>query len=313
MNSLVLVSDRSAPTSVTSQSQRPDTRDVISLPLVRSDASSTTGWRVTRSALSHYATPTSAPGAAIQFTVASETFRDYVHILKCDGDAAWAKWSNVKGFRDAAVGGLDADGAWFLRPSGVDVRAILTAADRTTVKPVSLAHYAAVDRHWHIAVMLAGQRIGSVVGALLRAQSSKDSQRLKVLTQFAVSRLDQRRNEKVTDWTKRVTADAGNATEAMVLLRAVGELEEADRLDAALDLMLDSTDRWLHKGELAQCDATLALADTTRLSITLLLGLLTATLPLRGLSETRKVFVTRVTEELNRRRRDSQSLLQGLT
>lgn len=95
-------------------------------------------------------------------------------------------------------------------------------------------------------------------------------------------------------------------------LDRVRELDGGGETDRALDLLFDTVDDLLLAGRFGECDAILRSADAGEWSATLLVGLLTVTLPARGRLAERAPFVERTRAELAGRGRDTKALLSGL-
>ena len=95
-------------------------------------------------------------------------------------------------------------------------------------------------------------------------------------------------------------------------------MERADRLDdgkhtdAALDLIYDAVDKLMRDRQFDQLDAILAPIAVVGLSVDILLGLLTATLPAKSRLPSRGAFFNAVEQSLKRRGVYEQGLLTGL-
>lgn len=89
-------------------------------------------------------------------------------------------------------------------------------------------------------------------------------------------------------------------------------LDEAGSTDSALDLIYDSIDEMLLRGEFPKVDAVLQHLRIEDLSVDLLLGILTATLPARHrLCERAKAYF-KIEENLHQRGELEEGLLTGL-
>jgi hypothetical protein len=89
-------------------------------------------------------------------------------------------------------------------------------------------------------------------------------------------------------------------------------LDKLGHTDAALDLIYDRIDTLLIAHEFDEVDAILESADLKILSIDVLLGLLTSTLPARTKLASRKAFFMAIEQEAKRRGEWEQGLLTGL-
>jgi hypothetical protein len=89
-------------------------------------------------------------------------------------------------------------------------------------------------------------------------------------------------------------------------------LDECGQTDAALDIIFDQIDEKLLAGNFIQVDQTLANTSPENLSIDLLLGILTATLPAKTHLKSRQLFYRQVQETLERRGRLKEGILVGL-
>lgn len=100
---------------------------------------------------------------------------------------------------------------------------------------------------------------------------------------------------------------------------AESPIDRADRLDRqghtdlALDLIYESTDRFMRAGAFSELDALLATTSPDTLSLDLLLGVLTATLPAKSRLPTRDSFLAKVEETLRGRGEYEDGLLAGLS
>lgn len=89
-------------------------------------------------------------------------------------------------------------------------------------------------------------------------------------------------------------------------------LDILDHTDAALDLLYDAVDDLLRRREFDRLDEMLQDTVTSDLSLNVLLGLLTATLPARSRLRSRVAFFQRVDETLRARDEWEEGLLVGL-
>ncbi len=93
---------------------------------------------------------------------------------------------------------------------------------------------------------------------------------------------------------------------------SVRQLEKRGNIDAALDILYDKIDGMLKAGKFDDVDDVLRSVDPRSLSLDLLLGVLTATLPARSKLPFRKEFFKNVVEVLKERCQWEEGLLTGL-
>jgi hypothetical protein len=89
-------------------------------------------------------------------------------------------------------------------------------------------------------------------------------------------------------------------------------LVEKGNIDSALDLIYDQIDEMLRKAEFSKLDLVLAELPVSDLSIDLLLGILTATLPARSRLSNRAHLFAEIVGVLTERREYQDGLLTGL-
>jgi hypothetical protein len=89
-------------------------------------------------------------------------------------------------------------------------------------------------------------------------------------------------------------------------------LSRIGQIDAALDLLYDNIDALMTNGDFEQIDSVLRGVELESLSIDILLGLLTSTLPARTKLGSRKEFFVAVEKEIKRRGEWEKGLLTGL-
>lgn len=106
-------------------------------------------------------------------------------------------------------------------------------------------------------------------------------------------------------------ADAPMARSTDFMQRAV-RLDEKGHTDAALDLIYDSVDELMRKGEMALLDGVLTKLEPAGLSVDLLLGILTATLPARTRLPARRSLFPRAERILKDRGEYQEGLWTGL-
>jgi hypothetical protein len=105
--------------------------------------------------------------------------------------------------------------------------------------------------------------------------------------------------------------DAYSTQVAAFLERAVA-LEQSGVTDSSLDLIYDSVDELLRRGQFAMIDSVLCELDVARHSADILLALLTATAPARSHLASRKAFFRRVKQVVESRGEYERGLLRGL-
>lgn len=113
----------------------------------------------------------------------------------------------------------------------------------------------------------------------------------------------------------RLVANATAAelgTTAEPFLRRAQRLDDQGSTDAALDLLYDSIDELMRTGRHSTINSIFCEISPTNLSLDLLLGILTATLPARSRLPARAKFLEAVREELRRRGEHEETLLTGL-
>ncbi len=89
-------------------------------------------------------------------------------------------------------------------------------------------------------------------------------------------------------------------------------LDERGQTDAALDIIFDQIDEMLLEGEFARVDHFLRAASVADLSVDILLGVLTATLPAKTRLANRPAFFAKVEQTLRYRGQCQDGLLVGL-
>jgi hypothetical protein len=95
-------------------------------------------------------------------------------------------------------------------------------------------------------------------------------------------------------------------------IQHANRLDKHGRIDAALDLIYEKIDSLLRGGDFAEVDSILSRVETKSLSVDLLLGLLTSTLPARTKLPSRREFFARVEGEITERGELEDGLLTGL-
>jgi hypothetical protein len=95
-------------------------------------------------------------------------------------------------------------------------------------------------------------------------------------------------------------------------LQPVTQLEKGGHVDAALDVLYDRTDDLLKKNEFETIDALLQQAKVNLMSVDIILGLLTATLPVRSKLSARSKFYTEAEVSIKARGAWENGLLAGL-
>ena len=95
-------------------------------------------------------------------------------------------------------------------------------------------------------------------------------------------------------------------------LQPVMQLERRGHIDAALDVLYDRMDALLKAKQFAAMDALLQQANVDSLSIDVILGLLTASLPARSRLPARSKFYAEAETSIKRRGEWADGLLAGL-
>ncbi len=95
-------------------------------------------------------------------------------------------------------------------------------------------------------------------------------------------------------------------------LGSVIRLEKLGNIDAALDLLYDQIDAKLKAGKFEETDKFLQSLSAVTLSLDLLLGILTASLPARYKLPSRASFFKKVEDVLKKRNEWEENLLSGL-
>jgi hypothetical protein len=96
------------------------------------------------------------------------------------------------------------------------------------------------------------------------------------------------------------------------LLRHADRLDRRGHTDSALDLLFDQIDEMLLASDFSRVDRLLLETAPESLSVDLLIGLLTATLPAKDRLPNRKYFLERVERSLQERGELESGLLVGL-
>lgn len=89
-------------------------------------------------------------------------------------------------------------------------------------------------------------------------------------------------------------------------------MDKRGKSDAALDVIYSNINYYLTQGRIEMVDSLLRILDPATLSVDLLLGLLTATLPARYVLPSRAQFFSAVQNELKKRGEWEEGLLTGL-
>jgi hypothetical protein len=100
-------------------------------------------------------------------------------------------------------------------------------------------------------------------------------------------------------------------TDQNVVLRA-NRLDKAGHTNAALDLLYDSIDETMRKGQFEQIDSILTQLPVPELSVNVLLGILTATLPAKRHLRSREKLYRDIRVTLKNRPGFEEGLLTGL-
>lgn len=106
---------------------------------------------------------------------------------------------------------------------------------------------------------------------------------------------------------------AKKASAESSLVKRLTAIEASGKRDKALDELYDAIDEMLYEGKLPELGDLLEELDVSEMSIHVMLGFLTATLPARDqLSSAREALKSRVEAELRHRGEFRESLLAGL-
>jgi antitoxin (DNA-binding transcriptional repressor) of toxin-antitoxin stability system len=108
-----------------------------------------------------------------------------------------------------------------------------------------------------------------------------------------------------------VEDSCGHAGQETFVLRAQ-RLDRHGRTDAALDLIYDQVDEWMHRAEFDRLDGILENLPVADLSLDILLGLLTATLPAKRRLVSRAKLFHEIEQVLRDRGDYEDGLLVGL-
>ena len=110
---------------------------------------------------------------------------------------------------------------------------------------------------------------------------------------------------------RRKVANA-SADQPEAFVKRAARLDRLRRTDSALDLIYDSVDELMRKEEFSQLDAALSTLKPAELSVDILLGILTATLPARSRLPARNDLFRSAEEALKNRGEYEERLLTGL-
>lgn len=97
----------------------------------------------------------------------------------------------------------------------------------------------------------------------------------------------------------------------MFLCRVL-EFDAAGRTDAALDLLYDAIDGMMQQDQLSKLDNVIAELEAGEYSLDVLLGVLTATLPVKNRLPSRPAFYQDVKDVVTQRGEYEEGLLSGL-
>lgn len=120
---------------------------------------------------------------------------------------------------------------------------------------------------------------------------------------------------KINDWMygpKISLEDILNEISCKSFLDRAQRLDDQGKSDEALDIVYDEVDRFLRKSSFSQLDALLKKPNTERLSIDILIALLTATYPAKSKLSSRKELFKNAEIAIQNSGEDPASLLQGL-
>ena len=101
-------------------------------------------------------------------------------------------------------------------------------------------------------------------------------------------------------------------TDVAAFVERANQLDVSGHSDSALDLLYSAIDKMLRCGEFLEVDVILREAQVAALSMNILIGLLTTTLPVRRRLPARPGFFQRVESILRKRGQLKEGLLAGL-
>jgi hypothetical protein len=116
----------------------------------------------------------------------------------------------------------------------------------------------------------------------------------------------------VAGWVRQARLRAEHSSQIASFLDRARRLEDQGLIDSAMDLVHDSIDELLRRGQFALCDSVLNEIDPAQYSADVLLALLTSTAPARSKLSTRRKFFRSVTKTLKERKEYERGLLDGL-
>lgn len=99
---------------------------------------------------------------------------------------------------------------------------------------------------------------------------------------------------------------------AILFISDAQQLVGVGRIEAALDLIYDRIDEMMRQSNLAELDRVLSRLAVAELSFHVLLGVLTATLPIRTRLPSRPGLFGRIGQILQERGENEEGLLAGL-
>jgi hypothetical protein len=133
---------------------------------------------------------------------------------------------------------------------------------------------------------------------------------LKVLQEVQGTRSESQVTTALEDLLSSWSEGVERSTESF--LNHARRLADRGHIDAALDIIYDQVDEMLLAGKFDDVDHLLGGIDVGMLSVDLLIGILTATLPARQRLANRPLFYARVEQALTERGELKTGLLEGL-
>lgn len=116
---------------------------------------------------------------------------------------------------------------------------------------------------------------------------------------------------RTEDVAEMVARTSKSRTDNSFIIRAT-ELDARGHTDAALDLIYDSVDKLMRDGQFPTLDSILSGVPVAELTVDILLGLLTATLPARNRLHSRNPLFRQIEQTLKNRGQLEPGLLTGL-
>jgi len=124
--------------------------------------------------------------------------------------------------------------------------------------------------------------------------------------------IEERAKAALANWCKRKQLSIAIAKDVAGFVERARQLEQRGYPDTALDLIYDSVDELLRRGQFALCDSILSQVNVAECSVDVLMALLTATAPASANLATRGEFLRGVERVLENRGEYEPGLLDGL-